>query len=88
MKLALCGAHHMWRTHECLLYIIFLPAKSRSAGVTWIAAYNDALPANGLSNGFISTAPAVVMAWRVDQASNVAAPLEAIASPLHNICWR
>jgi hypothetical protein len=31
-KLALCGTHHMWRTHGCVLYIIFLPAKSISTG--------------------------------------------------------
>src|SRR5665213_1344599 len=53
-----------------------------------MAAYSEALPANGLSKGFSSTAPEVVMAWRVDQASKVAAPLEAITKPLHINCLR
>src|ERR1700675_4455295 len=47
-----------------------------------MAAYNDALPANGFSKGFSSTAPAVI-ARRVDQASKVAAPLEAMTRPFH-----
>src|ERR1700722_16452039 len=53
-----------------------------------MAAYKDALPANGFSKGFSSCAPAVVMAWRVDQASKVAAPLEAMTRPLHISCFR
>src|SRR5579872_537974 len=73
----------MRRTHECLLYIIFLPAKSNSAGPTWMAAYREAFPANGRNKGFSSTAPSVVTAWRVDQASNVAALLEAMTRPFH-----
>src|SRR5271169_6083179 len=47
-----------------------------------MAAYNDAFPANGLSKGFNSTAPPVI-ARRVDQASKVAAPLEAMTRPFH-----
>ena len=84
-KLALCGTHHMRRTHVCRLYIIFFPTKSMSTGPTWMAAYKEELPAKGLSVGFSSCAPVVVMARRVDQASNVAAPLEAMTNPLHNL---
>src|SRR5271169_2228178 len=54
-----------------------------------MAAYNDALPANGFSKGFNSTAPDVVMARRVDQASKVAAPLDAMIRPFHiSSLWR
>src|ERR1700733_5060388 len=87
-KLALCGTHHMRRTHECRLYIIFLPAKSSNAGPTWTAAYNDSLPEKGLSKGFNSTAPVMVMARRVVQASKVAAPLEAMIKPFQTSCLR
>src|SRR5258706_1034930 len=45
-----------------------------------MAAYREALPAKGFSNGFNSCAPEVVMACRVDHASKVAAPCDAIAS--------
>src|SRR5580704_12732105 len=48
-----------------------------------MAAYKEALPANGFNKGFSSWAPAVVMTWRVDQASKVAAPLEAMTKPFH-----
>src|SRR5579863_3759640 len=53
-----------------------------------MAAYNDALPANGLSKGFSSCAPWFEMARRVDQASKDAAPLEATANSLHMNCLR
>src|SRR5665213_836913 len=86
-KLALWGTHHICRTQETRLYIIFLPAKSSKAGPTWIAAYKEEFPANGFSSGFNSTAPVVVMACRVDHASKVAAPLDAMANPFHSNCF-
>src|SRR6266550_1243600 len=42
----------------------------------------EAFPANGLSNGFSSCPPAVVMARRVVQASKVAALCAAIPNPI------
>ena len=53
-----------------------------------MTAYREELPAKGLSMGFNSCAPDVVMACRVDHASNVAAPLEAMVSPRHRSCFR
>src|SRR6266852_7586498 len=48
----------------------------------------EALPAKGLSNGSCSCAPAVVMAWRVVQASNVAALWAARPRDSHSRSWR
>src|SRR5712671_625577 len=53
------------------------------AGATWITAYKEAFPAKGLRNGFNSCAPSVI-AWRVDQASKVAAPDDAMARPVQS----
>src|SRR5215471_1910943 len=88
MKLALCGAHHIWRIHEWRLYIIFLAVKSISTGATWMAAYKETFFAKGFNKGFNSCAPAVVIAWCVDQASNVAALCSAMASPSHRLWLR
>src|SRR5712691_10268611 len=48
----------------------------------------EGLPAKGLSNGSCSCAPAVVMAWRVVQASNVAALWAARPRDSHSRSWR
>src|SRR6266567_613478 len=53
-----------------------------------MAAYSDTLPAKGFSDGFSSCAPDVVMARRVDQASKVAAPLEAMTRLFQASCFR